>query len=107
VAGTGGRGSDILVAGTGGRGVLYTTVESKQVFPFILILELFLAIKEKLKRSENKQNSEFVALLVACLRVWLRLFFKVFFTQKCIKIIFFFIFFISAHQNDLKTSKKY
>jgi hypothetical protein len=35
----------------------------------------------------------------------------VFFTWKCIKIIFFFIFkklfLISAHQNDLKTPKIY
>jgi hypothetical protein len=35
----------------------------------------------------------------------------VFFTWKCIKIIFFFIlkklFLISAHQNDLKTQKIY
>jgi hypothetical protein len=42
--------------------------------------------------------------------VWLRLLFKVLFTQKCIEIIFFFIFkklfLISAHQNDIKTYKK-
>jgi hypothetical protein len=42
-----------------------------------------------------------------CLGVWL--FFKVFFIWKCIKIIYIFIFFklflISAHQNDLKTLK--
>jgi hypothetical protein len=45
-----------------------------------------------------------------CLEVWLWLYFKVFFTQKCIKIIFFLIlkksFFILAHQNDPKTLKK-
>jgi hypothetical protein len=44
-----------------------------------------------------------------CLEVWLWLYFKVFFTQKCIKIIFFLIlkksFFILAHQNDPKTLK--
>jgi hypothetical protein len=37
------------------------------------------------------------------------LIFKVFFTQKYIKIIFFIflkLFFTSAYQNDLKTSKK-
>jgi len=35
--------------------------------------------------------------------------FQVFFTRKCIKIIFFKkkIFLTSAHQNDLKTLKKY
>jgi len=42
--------------------------------------------------------------------VWLWLFFKVFFTQKCIKIIYFFIFkklfFIPAHQNDPKILKQ-
>jgi len=44
-------------------------------------------------------------------KVWLRLHYKVFFTWKCIKIIFFFIlkklFLISAYQNDLKTQKIY
>ena len=41
--------------------------------------------------------------------MWLRLFFKVFFIRKCIKIIFKKkkLFLTSAHQNDLKTSKKY
>jgi len=42
--------------------------------------------------------------------VWLRLFFKMFFTWKCIKIIFFIfkkLFLISAHQNNLKTPKIY
>ena len=35
--------------------------------------------------------------------------FQVFFTRKCIKIIFFKkkLFLTSAHQNDLKTLKKY
>jgi hypothetical protein len=48
-----------------------------------------------------------------CLSGWevsLWLFLKVLFTQKCIKIIYFFIFLklflISVHQNDLKTQKK-
>jgi hypothetical protein len=68
VAGTGGRGSDILVTTPGVRSSIHYR-GIKTGFSFILILELFLAIKEKLKRSENKQNSEFVALLVACLRV--------------------------------------
>ena len=41
-----------------------------------------------------------------CLRVQQRLFFKVFFAQKYIKIIFFNkIFLKSAYQNDLKTKK--
>jgi len=44
-----------------------------------------------------------------CLEVWLWLFFKVSFIQKCIKIIFFFIFkklfLTSAYKNDLKTPK--
>ena len=42
---------------------------------------------------------------------WMWLFFKVLFTHKCIKIIFFLFFknyiLILAHQNDLKTPKKY
>ena len=45
-----------------------------------------------------------------CLGKLLWLFFKVFFIQKYIKIIFFIfkkIFLTSAHQNDLKISKKY
>jgi hypothetical protein len=39
--------------------------------------------------------------------VWLWLPFKLLFTWKCIKIIFFLkkLFLISAHQNDLKTPK--
>jgi hypothetical protein len=40
--------------------------------------------------------------------MWLWLFFKVFFTQKYIKIIFFIfkkLFLILTHQNDLKTQK--
>jgi hypothetical protein len=41
--------------------------------------------------------------------VWLLLLFKVFFTQKYIKIIYFFIFkklfLTSTHQNDSKTPK--
>jgi len=44
-----------------------------------------------------------------CLKIWLRLFFKVFFTWKCIKIIFLIfkkLFLISTHQIDLKTQKK-
>jgi len=41
------------------------------------------------------------------LEVWLQLFFKMFFTYKYIKLIFFKkLFLISAHQNDLKTPKK-
>jgi hypothetical protein len=43
------------------------------------------------------------------LEVWLRLLFKVLFTRKCIKIIFFFIFkklfLILTYQNDIKTLK--
>jgi hypothetical protein len=45
-----------------------------------------------------------------CLGKLLWLFFKVFFIQKYIKIIFFIfkkLFLTSTHQNDLKTSKKY
>jgi len=42
------------------------------------------------------------------LKVWLWLFFKIFFTHKYIKIIYFFkLFLISTYQNDLKTLKKY
>jgi len=48
-------------------------------------------------------------MILEYLEVLLRLFFKVFFTRKCIKIIYFFIFLklflISTHQNDLKTLK--
>jgi hypothetical protein len=43
--------------------------------------------------------------------VWLQLLFKLLFTWKYIKIIFFFIFkklfLISTHQNDLKTQNIY
>jgi len=44
-----------------------------------------------------------------CIGVWLRLLFKVFFVLKCIKIIFFIfkkLFLRSAHQNNLKHTKK-
>jgi hypothetical protein len=48
--------------------------------------------------------------LRACLRVWLQVFFKVFFVLKCIKIMFFYfkkiIFEISALKQS-KTYKKY
>jgi hypothetical protein len=49
-------------------------------------------------------------LILACLKVWSGLFFKVFFTRKCIKIIIFIfkkLFLTSAHQNKLKILKKY
>jgi hypothetical protein len=45
---------------------------------------------------------------LACLEVWL--FFKMFFNQQYIKIIFFYflkLFLISVYQNNLKISKKY
>jgi len=48
--------------------------------------------------------------LPSCLRVLLRLFFKVLFIQKSIKIIFFLflkkLFLISVHKNDIKIPKK-
>ena len=48
---------------------------------------------------------------IKCLVImWLRLLFKMLFTWKCIKIIYFYfkkIILILAHQNDLKTPKKY
>jgi hypothetical protein len=61
-----------------------------------------------IKKNQNlkKKYSSFKG----CLRVWLRLFFKVFFTRKYIKIIFFIfkkLFLTSAHQNYMKTLKKY
>jgi hypothetical protein len=43
-----------------------------------------------------------------CLEMWLRLLFKVLFTLKYIKIIFFILkklFLILVYQNNLKTSK--
>jgi hypothetical protein len=44
-------------------------------------------------------------------KVWLQLLFKLLFTWKYIKIIYFFIFkklfLISTHQNDLKTQNIY
>jgi len=43
---------------------------------------------------------------ITCLKVWLRLLFKMFFVSKCIKIIYFFYFLKSAHQNDSKHTKK-
>jgi len=46
---------------------------------------------------------------MACLRVWLRMLFKVFFMPKCIKMMFFIFkksFLRSAHQNDPKHTKK-
>jgi hypothetical protein len=41
-----------------------------------------------------------------CLRVWLRLFFKVIFAWKNIKIIILLLFLISTHQNHSKILKK-
>jgi len=44
-----------------------------------------------------------------CIGVWLWLLFKVFFVPKCIKMIFFIfkkLFLRSAHQNNLKHTKK-
>jgi hypothetical protein len=40
-------------------------------------------------------------------RVWLQLFFKVFFVPKCIKWCFFYFFFKSMHQNNSKHIKKF
>jgi hypothetical protein len=55
--------------------------------------------------SKGKFNSEM------WLKVWLWLFFKVFFYlemyQNNIFLFFFKLYLISAHQNDLKTPKKY
>jgi len=57
----------------------------------------------------HRKNYEKIQDQVAYLKVWLRLLFKVFFTWKYIKIIFFFIlkklFLTSAYQNNLKPSK--
>ena len=55
------------------------------------------------RRKGKKNFKEFFS----CLEVWLRLFFKVFFIYKYIKIIYIFLFFkklflIPTHQNNLK-----
>jgi hypothetical protein len=58
----------------------------------------------------NKSGSCTIDILVIGLSVSGAVIFKIFFTRKYIKIIFFIfkkLFLTSAHQNDLKTLKKY
>jgi hypothetical protein len=53
---------------------------------------------EKLKDKKNTINS-------TCLRVWLWLFFKVFFMPKCIKMMFFYFLKIIFEISQLKKFK--
>jgi len=76
---------------------------------------LFQYFQVKKKNHHHNTNMIFIGLevisvILACLRMWLQLFFKVFFTRKCIKIIFIYflkiIFDIGASKWS-KNIKKY
>jgi hypothetical protein len=67
---------------------------------FFIIIIIIKVVFKKLRIELGIFFSCFLKILMECLEVWLWLFFKIFFTQKCIKIIFFIflkIFLISAN----------
>ena len=71
-----------------------------------MLIKLKILIQENKIKFVNKNTF----IINICLRVWLQLFFKVFFVLKCIKMIFFLflkkLFLRSANQNNPKHIKK-
>ena len=69
-------------------------------FFFIIIIIIIKVVFKKFRIELGIFFSCFLKILREYLEVWLWLFFKIFFTQKCIKIIFFIfkkLFLISAN----------
>ena len=69
-----------------------------------------ITIRKVFEMCVENENEFLLRGMLGCLRVWLRLFFKKFFTRKCIKIIFFFYFLkiiFNISKSIFKNTKKY